>query len=57
MAALHITSSQELCDALCELTTPSGPARPHWAKQWQGLNFYGLPGVQFMKEVGRHVAL
>ena len=45
---------QTLVDAWCDLRGADGQplnVRPHWAKQWQGLNFRGRPAVEHLRDI------
>jgi len=45
---------QQVADAWDSFTDPNGArlnVRPHWAKQWQGLSFRGLPVTQYLKQI------
>lgn len=45
---------QEMADQWCAYTDAQGQAlnvRPHWAKQWSGLRFRGMPAVEYLTTV------
>jgi hypothetical protein len=43
---------QQITDAWMKLSDSTGKplnVRPHWAKQWEGLAFDGLPVIEYLK--------